>query len=89
MHCWTFKDYDWLKYLTLIPINEKDKDIIKNMKKFQIKLNITLSQIIITQMIMMKNLWKLELFLIMIYFKKKLRDNSVVILIRCFFHQQW
>ena len=56
------------------------------MKKFGIKLNILLSQIIITRMIMMKNLRKLELILMMIYLKKKNRYYNVVILIRCTFN---
>ena len=38
------KDYDRRKHLTSIPSNENKRDILQNMKKFGIRLNILLSK---------------------------------------------
>lgn len=38
------KDYDRRKHLTSIPSNENKRDILQNMKKFRIRLNILLSK---------------------------------------------
>ena len=58
---WYIKDYKGGKCLALLCSKEKEKDLLKNMKKYFIKLNILLKLKIRIQIIMLKNTWKSEL----------------------------
>ena len=58
---WYITDYKGSKCVALLCSKEKEKDLLKNMKKYLIKLNILLKLKIRIQIIMLKNTSKSEL----------------------------
>ena len=55
------------KYLTLVSTN-KSKEIIKKYEELWTKIKDPIKSKLISQMIMVKNIWKLKLIRVMIYF---------------------
>lgn len=86
---WYIEDYDGSKYLTLIPVDQKDTDALEEYKEILDKTKFPLKLKNKNSMIMVINTWTLKLILMINYFQKKtfaMRD--VVIRIRTVFHNE-